>query len=178
MTINPTEIELIQKQLYLLNHNQFAEKIGENFVDRGDLNHIVEKYIKEKFNSKLNFTSKKKDEIQNDPNYPTEYYLFENNSLYIKESIELKGYLWNSAMYKMTKIGKILFIEIENALHEPTAQVHQPDATNDNDKDKQTNPNKKNIIKSNQKRSYNRHNYLLQKRKFNKNQFFRQQRQR
>jgi len=97
-----------QNQLYFLHSNQNTEKVGEPFVD--DFNHVAKKFVEDRFNSKLTFTDKSKIDIQNDINYDNQYILFSNNSLYKKESVELKGYLWNSSSVVLNKIGKFIVI--------------------------------------------------------------------
>lgn len=106
---NINEQTLIKKQLYFLNLEHKTEKIGEAFID--DFKWLAEKYVEEKFQSKLNFSTRSKLDVQEDLNNPNEYYLFDNNSLYKKESVQFKGYLWNSSSNIMKKIGKFIIIE-------------------------------------------------------------------
>ena len=128
------EQTLIKKQLFFLNLEQKTEKIGEIFDS--DLKCVAEKYVKDKFQSKLHFCDKKKLEVQEDKNCPNEYYLFNNNSLYRKELLELKGYLWNSSASTMKKIGKFVIIDVEvpimqihvqNDCHEPNQNLDTKD---------------------------------------------------
>lgn len=198
MVSNEMGSENVQKYLYFLNCDQKTEKIGEIFIS--DFNNLAETYIKEKFNSKLNITDKKKTEIQNDINSPNEYYLFSNNSLYKKETEESKGYLWNSATYMMKKVGKFIVIDIE--IPKPTQSIQPISETQtQNQTQNQTetpyqiqtqtqtpsqpinslNNNSTKLMKQNQKyinkqkRISQRHNFLIQRRNFNKKRFRRQQ---
>ncbi|ARF08634.1 hypothetical protein Catovirus_1_684 [Catovirus CTV1] len=145
--------EKIQEQLYFLDINQKTIKLGELTSD--NFSHLVEAFVQEKFNSKLNMVKKTKIDIQNDKTFLGEYYLFENKSLYKKEIAESKGYLWNSATPIMKKIGK--FVTISVTLPSPI-YITQP---------KEKKNNKEKIKNRKQKKASHQYNYMMQKRKNN-----------